>query len=326
MVAGLLLLTLVGLAVRNGSAILSANRVPLTQYGDLALEGLPPEGGIVLADMPDKLAVFQSAVAGHAGQSKWLALDVRALPSVEYRMYLEAMRPGLWLADINHRDLTPGEMVYLLNQLARKNRVFYLHSSFGYFFETFYLEPCGVAYELKSFVTNSINPPAVTSEAVAHAEKLWDGFAPGLETLKNASQPASSPESRWLLKTFRLGEEPSRQTGMLKQWYSMALDGWGVELQRNGYLPAARHRFKQAIDLNTNNWISWMNLYCNTNLQSGTKNEPVRSGYTGQPVGQPEKFGLEPDDVWTGGRTDLLLSSGNDLCTRWIAATGSPTT
>ena len=52
------------------------------------------------------------------------------------------------------------------------------------------------------------------------------------------------------------------------EWCSAALDGWGVELQRNGRLPEARRRFEQAIALNTNNPAAKVNLQCNTNLQA----------------------------------------------------------
>jgi len=186
-------------------------------------------------------------------------------------MYLESLHPGSWLADINQRDLTPAEMVYLVNQLARNHRVFYLHSSFGYFFESFYLEPIGAVYELKPFTTNSINPPELTADSVARTEKLWQDFTPQFETLKNAPVDSLSLVADWLGKKLRLSDEPPRQIGMLKQWYSMALDGWGVELQRNRQLLPARERFAQAIVLNTNNWIGRMNLFCNTNLQTGAK-------------------------------------------------------
>ena len=51
----------------------------------------------------------------------------------------------------------------------------------------------------------------------------------------------------------------------------MMLNNWGVELQRNGQLPAAQRRFSQAVELNTNNWVALINRQCNTNLQAGTK-------------------------------------------------------
>jgi thioredoxin-like negative regulator of GroEL len=44
-----------------------------------------------------------------------------------------------------------------------------------------------------------------------------------------------------------------------------------VALQRNHQLPAARHRFEQALTLNTNNLSATVNLQCNTNLQAAIK-------------------------------------------------------
>lgn len=51
----------------------------------------------------------------------------------------------------------------------------------------------------------------------------------------------------------------------------MSLNSWGVDLQRNGCLPAAERRFNQSMNLNTNNWVARINLFCNTNLQGGNK-------------------------------------------------------
>ena len=41
------------------------------------------------------------------------------------------------------------EIARLLEQVARTNRLFYLHPSYGVFFEEFYLAPTGSIYEMK---------------------------------------------------------------------------------------------------------------------------------------------------------------------------------
>ena len=214
----LLLLALLGLVLRNAPGILSAIRHPLTQIGELALKSLPPGGGVVLADSSDRALVFQAAQALHTDKSDWLPVDVQALPTAVYRSYLDRKRPGLWLVSTNRLDLAPQEMVLLLEKLTQTNRVFYLHPSFGYFFENFFLQPMGAVYELKAYETNSINPPALTADEITTTEEFWDESMPEMKSLERT--PALIPAfiAKQMDKTLRLGEIVVRQDVLLKTW------------------------------------------------------------------------------------------------------------
>ena len=66
-----------------------------------------------------------------------------------YRARLERRLPAGWLTDASRHELTPLETLQLLEHIAQTNRLFYLHFSYGYFFEQFYLEPAGAVYEMK---------------------------------------------------------------------------------------------------------------------------------------------------------------------------------
>ena len=287
----LLLLALLGLVLRNAPGILSANRHPLTQIGDLALKSLPHGGGVVLADSPDRVLVFQAAQALRADRPDWLPVDVQALPTADYRTYLDRKRPGLWLVSTNRHDLVPQEMIFLLNKLVQTNQVFYLHPSFGYFFESFYLQPMGTVYELKAYKTNSINPPALTADDITTTEEFWDEAMPEIKSLEHT--PALIPASigRRMDKTLRLSEIVLQQDGLLKTWYSLALNDWGAYLQRNNHLPAALRLFTQAINLNTNSWVARLNSFANTNLQSGSNMDlgmvPALASRLGSPKNLP---------------------------------------
>ncbi len=297
----LLLLALLGLVLRNTPGILSTNRHPLTQVGELALKSLPPGGGVVLADSPDRILVFQAAQALHADSSDWLPVDVQALPGADYRAYLDRKRPGLWLVSTNRHDLVPQEMLLLLDKLTQTNRVFYLHPSFGYFFESFFLRPMGAVYELKAYETNSINPPALTVDEITTTEEFWDESMPEMKSLERT--PALIPEfiARRMDKTLRLGGIVVRQDSLLKAWYSLALDSWGVYLQRNDHLPPAQRLFSQAIDLNTNNWVARLNLFCNTNIQSGSNLDLSMVGALASHLGSPKNL---PPSLKTFGPMD----------------------
>jgi tetratricopeptide (TPR) repeat protein len=284
------LLATLGLVARNAPAITLANRQSLTEFGELAWRSLPPGGGFILSDDSEKLMVFQAAQARHAAQPRWLAVDTQSLPAAEYRAQLERLRPGLRLVSTNRHELAPHEMLQLVARLAATNNVFYLHPSIGYFFELFYQQPSGSTFQLIKFQTNSVNPPPLPAAVVAQTEKTWDEFDPRLEALRHAGTPTRPALVGRLEKKLRLEAVTPRQIRLLEEWYSMALNGWGVELQRNGYLAAAQRRFTQALALNPDNWVAKLNLVCNTNLQAGTKMDLAGIGELTKQLGKAKQL------------------------------------
>ncbi len=272
-------LVAVGLIFKNAPAVTLVNRQPLQRFGDLAVRSLPAGGGIVLSDDPQKLFVFQAALARYVDRRRWLPVDTRSLPDPEYRAQLERKCPVGWLTGTNRHELNPSEMLLLLDHLAGTNRLFYLHPSFGYYFERFYLQPHGAVYEMKPYPKDQFNEPPMSASEVEQNGKFWDEASQTEPELvaRTGSQRQSTPSGvkkmaqKIFVQKLYLSAIPSLQSRLLGEWFSVALNGWGVELQRNGRLPEARQRFEQAIALNTNNLAALVNLECNTNLQAGNK-------------------------------------------------------
>ncbi len=273
-VAGCLVMTTAGLAARNSPAILRSNLNPLQGFGELAVASLPAGRGVMLSEQPEKLEAFQAALSQypqHSNQSDWLAVDTDALPDVAYRAWLERRQPMGWLTGENRHYLTPLELTRLLEQIAHKERLFYLHPSYGWFFERFYLEPAGAIYEMKMRGKNSLeNSPLPRATADAN-EIFWTGA--WQKQLAPLAAAASQRPTSWPGKKRRFGLTPAPcyQDHLLAEWYSLSLDGWGVTLQQQGRWPDARLRFEQALQLNPDNISARINLVCNTNLQSGFK-------------------------------------------------------
>ena len=262
-------LIIIGLAARNAPAILRLNFHPLQRFGELATASLPAGGGVMLSDQPQKLTAFQAALAHHHDRRDWLAVDTRELPLVKYRAQLERRRPAGWLTDKNRHELTPVETVELLEQVSHRHRLCYLHSSYGYYFERFYLEPAGGIYELKLRDKNSLDTPPLPAAAITANENFWTtAWQKNLAPLTN---DLNRPPAVWLQTVNCLGLTPatSPQNQLLAEWYSFALDAWGVTLQRQGHLPEAQTRLEQALQLATNNLSAQVSLACNTNLQAG---------------------------------------------------------
>jgi tetratricopeptide (TPR) repeat protein len=301
------------LIVRNVRVVTQANRNSLAQFGELAWRSLPAEGGIIVSDFPEKLMVFQATQAWHTRHPQWLPVDIKALPTSEYRMRLDRMLPGLWLSPTNHHSLSPPEMVYQVAKLLGHNRVFYLHPSNGFFGETFYLEPAGSVFELKEYATNQLDLPPIPAEVITRTEKTWNDFEPQLESLERANRADSLSLAGFSQKNLLLEPVPFSQITVLGGWYSLALNGWGVDLQRNNHLPEASRRFNESVALNPENWIARANLTVNSNLLAGTEMTPVESDDLAQKVGDVgtiQKLGAELNRFGPADEPSLCLVLG----------------
>ena len=259
-----------GLLVRNAPAIVHSNFHPLERFGDVAVDSLPSGQGVILSDHPDRMLVFRAALARGHRTADWLTVDSEALPHVKYRADLEKRLPAGWLTDKNQHELKPWETLLLLEQVARTNRLFYLHPSFGHFFEGFYLEPSGSIYEMKRRGKDPLDVPPLPDAAVAANEQFWTSqWDHELSTFAQPA-PGSVPKATGK-RHFGLVPAPREQDPLLGEWLSIPLEAWAVTLQQQGRLPAARARFEEVLRLNTNNFSARFSLNCNTNLQAGRK-------------------------------------------------------
>lgn len=265
MVLGLLLLAAAVLVSWNAPVIVRANHQPLSKFGELAWQSLPVGGGIVLSDYPEKLMAFQAAQARHEGVG-WLAVDTRSLPLFGYRERLDKLKPGGWLLSTNRRSLTVPEQISLLDGLIRSNRVFYLHPSFGFYFETFYAVPTGTVFELRKYQTNSVSPPPLAADQLARNAAQWNQIVSTFEAIAESNVSRPSAAVRQMEKILYLARPEADEIPLLKEWWSLAVNARGVDQQRTGDLAAAGRCFTLADKLNTNNWIARANLFCNTNL------------------------------------------------------------
>ena len=108
-------------------------------------------------------------------------------------------------ADTN--TVSPLQLVILLTTLAKTNELYYLHPSFGYYFEQFYLEPHGLVYRLKTLPGDTLLPPLPDNDEIDENEAFWaraemQAFQP-IERALAAPRPEESPilgrtNARWL--------------------------------------------------------------------------------------------------------------------------------
>jgi tetratricopeptide (TPR) repeat protein len=279
-VYALLVLTPAALIYKNLPQIQVTNGPAVREYASLLARDLP-EDAVVLSDDPRKLFLLQAVLAGAANPGKRLLLDTKSLPSPDYHKALHKRYGGTWkdLPDpAARRPLDHLSMLGLLVKLSERSPIYYLHPSFGYFFEYFTQRPHGMVYELTLAPKESLAAPPLEDTDIAFNETFWTEIDAGiLEPLSGAitpPEPGRTPGFReGFMAKLHVGHEPNPTARLLGSYFSRSLNHWGVQMQRAGHLPEAAAHFIRAIDLNPDNLSATVNLGCNENLQAGRRAE-----------------------------------------------------
>ncbi len=170
--------------------------------------------------------------------------------------------------------VSPLHLIGLLAALAKTNELYYLHPSFGYYFEQFYLEPHGLVYRLKTLPNNTLLPPPPDKNLIAENEAFWahaeeQAFAPIERAVAPPDPDAPQSPVEKLFALLQIGREQNPNAAAAGDFYSRGLDFWGVQLQRAGDLTNAAAQFELAQKLNPDNVVAQVNLEFNQKLRAG---------------------------------------------------------
>ena len=89
----------------------------------------------------------------------------------------------------------PAELdcIHLLEKFAQNREIYYLHPSFGYYFERFYPEDHGLIYRLKFYPTNAWTTPSLPAELLAENRTCWKEASDDLQfVLRTIHKPAAT--------------------------------------------------------------------------------------------------------------------------------------
>ncbi|MDB6110324.1 MAG: Tetratricopeptide repeat protein, partial [Pedosphaera sp.] len=278
----LLLVTAPGFLIyRNLPHIRGNNDDPLRHYFARLERSLPPEGGVVLSDDPSRLFYLQALMNQKGRKSGSLLLDTGALnQDPNYLQFLDKKYPQFKLAQVlgGHvkEILGPVDQLQMLFLLSKEHALYYLHPSFGYFFEQLYAQPHGLIYELKPYAPGTFLAPRSSPEQIAENQQFWraaedQDFARIARAVKPPAESRRSSPLERLIAKLRLKEEPDFRAKVAGMFYSRALNNWGTELQKTGAYPEAANCFKQAQELNPDNVAAQINQTLNRDLQAGKK-------------------------------------------------------
>ncbi len=252
----------------------------LDRYCSRIARALPPAGVVVLSDDPLRLAYLRAAMGRTENPANHLFIDTASLAANEvYFHFLEKKQPQFNLSGAlpHTTNEVPGELdlIHLLDHLGATHGLYYLHPSFGYYFEKFYMQARGPVYQLKPYATNEWDAPLPTKELVAENQAFWKTFTeedlPTLVQVLERSANLGKPVGAFgkLLKRAHLTFTPDWLALRMAAYYACALDYWGVELERSGLAKEAGARFDQARQLNSENVAAQVNLEFNESLQTG---------------------------------------------------------
>ena len=287
-IVALTILAPAGLVYKNLSIVRSVNSGLLQKYAETAAACLPRTGGVLLSDnetggvdTPRRLFLVQAALVRAGREKEYVPVDTFALTTPQYHRYLHKQYADRWpllVSATNNSSLPPRGLLGLMNLLSKTNAIYYLHPSYGYYFETFYLEPHGLVYHLKPLPADNLLPRLPDASLVAENDAFWaQTEAAAFDPIIRAVTPAGISEdystlAQQIMARLHVQPEPNYNAQLSCMYYSRALDFWGVELQRTGRLTNAASYFKAAELVYPQNLVAGINLDFNQKLQA---REPV---------------------------------------------------
>jgi len=245
-----------GLVYRNLPSIQANKSTVFSQYASLLANSLPAKGAVVLSDDPRRLYLLAAALHRNGTADKYVLLDTRLMQLPNYQKFLSHTYPqqrAQFLTPSNPTELvSQPSLIQMVLSLSRSNDVYYLHPSFGYYFEQFYMRPHGLVYELKPYQPEAIRAPALTPDEISENQTFW-----------------KQREADVLLPLPNLLKRRSNQGVLVGTYYSHSINNWGVELQKNNHFDQAEAVFSRALELNPGNDVARVNLEYNRNRRAG---------------------------------------------------------
>jgi tetratricopeptide (TPR) repeat protein len=235
--------------IRVGRAIAEASN----RYFSRVEGVLPSRGAVILADNDNLPMLYSLRATYDRNRQKRddIFIETSSLSqSWEYIRMLDAEYPMAGILGVfrstNATQPTEPDCIHLLEKLAQNREIYYLHPSFGYYFERFYPESRGLVYRLNFIPTNTWTTPMPSAELLAENRSFWKDVSDDLQfVVRTIHNPAASVPGGPLqrLEHFaHISTETNQFAVALGRNYSRALDYWGVELAKSA--PAE----------NTNQW------------------------------------------------------------------------
>lgn len=242
------------LAVRSAPTVQAQNG-PLVRDLAATLVDLPPGQKTLVSD-DNSLLMLAMGLLSERGQAQdVIPIHTQVLPRHIYQLHHEKAYGSRWPA-LKVEELSDpiGDNIILhqVVALGLTNQLFYLHPSFGYYFESYYLRPTNTVYAFAFQTMETFRPPSLSDEEFEAVHQKWN---------RVREQIIENP----ILSRMR--DRKVNNTIAIAAHYSRALNAWGVALQRRGRITDATPFFDAAIQLGKDNVAAVINSRYNANLR-----------------------------------------------------------
>ena len=195
-------------------------------------------------------------------------------------------------------NVSPVHLIGLLTMLSKTNELYYLHPSFGYYFEQFYLEPHGMVYQLKLLPRDTLLPPPLEQNQIAENEAFWSRVADdAFPAIEQEITPSDSGAPKTLGQRFLARLHVVREqnpNAVVAGFFTRATSISGVSscsAPGNWKRPPTVLRMAQT--LNPDNVVAQINLHFNQDLRAGRT----------VPVTRPKSREINSANITTGMRS-----------------------
>jgi len=274
-VVGLLWVTALGLPIllfsENYGRVKDANSPTVSQFAMELAKSLPARPAVVLADDQARQALAMGAVEKLGLPQQYVFADSRSLLNREYLRYLAHRYPSFG-KEILDPDKLPPELSSIqvgdfLRHLSIDLPVYYLHPSFGTYFEWVCMVPRGLGGDIHPYPSNELETLVLTKPGIATNQAFYRDLT------KTALDPLLDQLKKRNAKPVTAGIYNSDAV-RVGAYYSQSLDYWGAELQtyatvhkEHEYLADAGDQFAAAMALNPGNRVAPLNLQYNLFLR-----------------------------------------------------------
>ncbi|MCX8157872.1 MAG: tetratricopeptide repeat protein [Verrucomicrobiae bacterium] len=246
----------VALVLKNWPRIQALNSPWLARFAERLLQSIPEEQAVLLSDHPAHIWLVAAWQTRQQQPLKHVVLHSQSLTSRLYHEALVQRYPDFWPPLPKLKDgrpmpepLPPLFILQRLSEAQSKRPLYYLHPSFGYYFELFHAYPSGLALALKRAGARDYQFPQITNADLNWNALFWTRVAPDLQQLAVQAKV------------------PVNDVGFVARSFGQDLNQWGVALQRQGRLPEAAAAFQQVLTLNSNHLGAQINLAFNQQLR-----------------------------------------------------------
>ena len=185
----------------------------------------------MLADDPHWALLTRAWMARTGREKEFVVVETWPLVAPGYHRHLRRIYGDRWPfagEAAQQSGLPTGFMLEALKRVEKLGDIYYLHPSFGFFFERYYLEPHGLVFRLKAYADDVVTAPPWPGALVAENQAFWQQAArERFPRVISTYARVSSTNQTWrevVMTRLHLPEETDEEARFVGSLYSRPLN------------------------------------------------------------------------------------------------------